>query len=207
MVSDAFLGNTDRLIGGNVNLGNFFYEAAALLAPGVTRTIDNESRFGASSTETGRSGTKRVSDALSGRIDYLKALMTPDGRDIQIGLFFAKFRQVQRLNLGAIAVLQSDEARIRAAINTGITSSMKQMADLFAENPALLRAVSVGDPESAATRNYSTAKAAAKFTRELQVMDPATATERLVAYVEYRAKQDWTPMGFKWVTKLMSGPA
>jgi hypothetical protein len=40
MVADAFLGNSDRLIGGTVNLGNFFYAAATATAAGVVRTID-----------------------------------------------------------------------------------------------------------------------------------------------------------------------
>ena len=70
MMADAFLGNTDRLVGGNVNLGNFFYAAAGTINAKVT-TIDNDSKFQQGGLQRQRQSHRqsRFQDASDGILD------------------------------------------------------------------------------------------------------------------------------------------
>lgn len=205
MVADAFLGNGDRLLG-TVNLGNFFYEAATLIAPGQIRTIDNESKFGVSSTRRKRNGAKGVDQDLDARIHQIEMLIDPVNRMGPIVTFLTKFRQSHRDHNTAIGVLNAQIDTIKAEISQGITNALADMARVFTTNLDLVRSVGHGyDQESEPSRNSSTAKATAKYVKARQNgMDPDQAERKLAQYVEYRARRDRTPTGFKWVTKLVS---
>ncbi|SDD50050.1 eCIS core domain-containing protein [Nocardioides lianchengensis] len=205
MVSDAFLGNTDRLVGGNVNLGNFFYQASAGLLPGKVNTIDNDSKSTKGKTRTGRSGNKVVDGDLGSKIGYLEMLIDLQQRLGPIGAFLTKFMQAHRDNAGALGYLNTNRATIITAVSDGITQALTDMTALFNSNFDLVRQVANGDVESESSRNLSSAKGAAKYLQARQSgTSQADATAKLTKYVEYRAKRDKTPKGFKWVTKLVS---
>lgn len=206
MVADAFLGNQDRLVGGRVNLGNFFYQAASNVAPGVVRTIDNDSSFKEGSVRTKRSGGKTVDGQLASKIEYIKFLITPKGRDDFITAFLARFKGAHKNNANALAEATGQEATIKAAIDQGIKDALADIRQLFETNIDLVRSVATGyDTESEDNRDRSAAKGTALFMKSVVGgEDPDVATAKLVKYVEYRAMRDKTPSGFKWITKLVS---
>lgn len=208
MLADAFLGNSDRLVGGKANLGNFFYQVAGAVNPGVVNTIDNESKFETGSVRKTKAGKKRLDGDLGNKAHLIKELATPQGRLPWIKQMLARFAGAHQNNAQATAELTNNRQAIEALIDRGIQDALTDLAQFLKTNMDLVRAVAVGyDTESAASRDLTAAKGAAKFVRAIAGgMDPDKATDRLIAYVEYKGKRDKTISGFKWVTKLASKP-
>jgi hypothetical protein len=201
MVADAFLGNEDRLVGPRVNLGNFLYAVPGVVAPTVVQTIDNESKFGA-----GWDPAAGLTPGLASKLFYINQLKT--NSDMFIDRFLDRFDQIQvfRQHNTVVAHLAANRDAVRTSIRTGITAAFTDMADIFRTNIDLVRTVGRGyDAESEGSRDASAAKATAKYIEARQRNESHdTAVRRLTAYVEYRAKRDRTPVGFKWVTKLVN---
>jgi hypothetical protein len=199
MVSDAFLGNGDRLVGPTVNLGNFFYAAATAAAPGRITTIDNDSKSGAATW--GNSGA--LTGELQSKIFTLQQLSEAAGQDYFINKFLAKMRVSHVAHPGAIAELDNNAARITADIRTGITRGLADIADVFTNNMDLVRSMGAySDAASAPKMHVDEAKGAAQYTKALVGgTDPDTAVAQLSTYLAYRQKRSRFPKGLKWMVK------
>lgn len=137
MVSDAFLGNDDRLIGPTVNLGNFFY-ATTTAAPGRITTIDNDSSSKAH--ERGRSG--KLNDQPQRKAFMIGQLADPAGQMYFVSKFLAKFRQSQAAHASVIDALDDRTPRIISDIRNGITHGLADITDVFTNNMKLIRSMS-----------------------------------------------------------------
>ncbi|MGW5425576.1 hypothetical protein [Streptomyces sp. NPDC003943] len=208
MVADAFLGNTDRIVGGRVNLGNFLYQAATAIAPAAQLTaIDNDSRFAAPSVRVGSSGRKRLDDTLDAKLGYIRMLRGPAHANPFIGAFLTKFRAAHHDHPEVTAILddQTQSDPIRDRLGEGVTAAFADLATVFAEHALLLRAIgsSAYDEASAPNRSVSGAKAAAKYVADTQNgLTHDEAVDSLVAYVERRVAKDKLPTGLKWLAPL-----
>jgi hypothetical protein len=200
MAADAWLGNTDRLVGGNVNLGNFFYAAAGTLNAKV-KTIDNDSKF--------QEGSFNARGNLDGNLDSKMRwinMLLEDPTPI-IKSFISKFRQLHTGQGHNNAVAAIDEDFIIANVFTGINTGFAEMADVFHNNMDLVRSLKTINEEygESTNRNYSAAKGLGLYTEKVKGGVPSNqAIEKLKTYVEYRAKQDKTIKGFKWVSNLFN---
>lgn len=201
MVSDAFLGNQDRLVGlGNVNLGNFFYAAAGALHNGKITTIDNDSSFQAATFQANGS----LGGELQSKVFFIDQLCTANGKNMFINRFLTRMRGAHQNNANTLAEINANPGWISHQISTGIDDGLHDIATVFANNMDLVRAVGeIADPYSAQARQVSEAKAMAHYIRERDKgTDPATALNKLTNYVEYRTMRNKFPKGTKWLTKV-----
>lgn len=204
MVTDAFLGNDDRLVGNRVNLGNFLYQAATAIVPTAQLTpIDNDSRFTAPQVLT-LAGGKKLDDRLGTKLTWIQMLRAPARDNYLITKFLQKFRNAHRASPEVTAILDdpAQSGPIRDRLGEGITAAFADLAKVFKDNVFLLRAIaSAGyDEASAEDRSVSGAKAAAKYVADTQKgLTHDEAVDELITYVERRiAKEKW-PTGFKWL--------
>jgi hypothetical protein len=203
MVSDAFLGNEDRLIGGRVNLGNFFYATAAMTAAaGKVTTIDNDSKFRA----VARDAHGAVTGDLQTKMMYVDQLCDVNNRMMWVDAFIDKVKQQYTAGnkVNAVAEITNNRVTIAGWIVAGIVAGLTDIANVFATNMDLVRAVG-DDPEvaSAQKRQVDEAKATAHYIQTVQGgVNPATAANRLSTYLQYRATRNQFPTGLKWLTKL-----
>ena len=210
MVADAFLGNQDRAVGMTVNLGNFLYQVANAVAPGRLHAIDNESTFTAPKTKTLSTGKKSLDDGLTGKLFYFDELRKPvNDKNYFVDKFVDKLKQSHREKPQVVEVL-NDPARvsqIKGWIGEGITAAFADLANVFDDHAPLLRAIGSADYDaaSAAGRNVSAGKAAAKYVKDTQggAMTNAQAATELLSYVDQRVKKDKLPTGLKWAGALV----
>lgn len=204
MVADAFLGNEDRLVGMQVNLGNFFYAVASGVTPGVVRTIDNEARFPLTRAPNVRGSLAKKLDI----VDKLLDTATQQGRAFYLLSFLTKFKSSHRNHPNTLlAVAARGENAIKDKISEGIDDALGDIALVFKQNIDLVRAVAVSpEAESLALRDPGGAKAIAHYIRARvrQGLTPTKATKQLKHYVEYRARRNNAPAGLKWVTRVVS---
>ena len=203
MVADAFLGNWDRLIG-LLNLGNFFYAVATATAPGVVRTIDNDSLF----KPVAFSGGKLTGN-LKSKLTVIEELIDTTKRDVYIQDFLDGFR-AKHHKLGHATAVAFYDARVtaaHAAVSAGIDAGLDDLAGVFRTNIDLVRKVAFsGERESKAVRNPDEAKGLAHYirARRLEATTQADAVTQLTDYVKYRDKRNKALPGMKWATKMYS---
>jgi Domain of unknown function (DUF4157)/Actin-fragmin kinase, catalytic len=200
MASDAFLGNVDRLAG-QVNLCNFFYQAAKGLDPGKVATIDNDSSFGA--------GKINKEGNLEGDLEtkqyILDLLIDPTRRTTAIGLFIKKFRNAHKDNKNAIAAV--DDNFVQAQVSVGVDKGLADLAEVFTTNIELVRSLkSVNEKYGEGDkRDLSAGKGLAHYVED-RISKHKTkekATAQLKKYVTYRAKRSKASNnGFKWLIKV-----
>jgi len=196
MAADSWLGNTDRLVGGNVNLGNFFYAAAGTINARVT-TIDNDSKF----VKGAFNARGNLTGDLDNKLSWMEMLMDGTNRMGVIGMFLSKFKQVHKNNPNTLAAL--DEQFVKDNVSIGIDEGFQQMANVFSTNMDLVRKLR-GYTDNG-NRNYSSAKAMSEYVKEREGgTSKEDAVEKLKSYVTYRAKQDKTIKGFKWASNLIT---
>ena len=202
MVADAFLGNGDRLLA-SVNLGNFFYAVATATAPGVVRTIDNDSAFEAIQYSAGG----KLLGNLSWKLGVIEDLIDPAKRNVYINLFLAKFR-AQQVKLGNATALAAYDARFpfaRRHVSLGVDAGLTDLAEVFKANIDLVRAVAFSaEPQSRDKRDPDEAKGVAHYirARRLEGTTQTKAVAKLKDYLEYRARRNRTPTGRKWVARV-----
>ena len=204
MVSDAFLGNEDRLVGVSpVNLGNFFYATAHALQAGKVTTIDNDSKFRAAT----RDAHGQLTGAMATKVFYIDQLCTNNGKNMFITRFLNKVRQSHAAHPGAIAELNNNSGWITHKISTGIDDGLRDIANVFRTNMDLVRSVGqIVDPESAPNRRVDEAKAIAHYVAERESgTDANTALNKLSQYVSYRVRRNKFPLGLKWMSKTALG--
>ncbi|MFW6720218.1 eCIS core domain-containing protein [Streptomyces sp. MAR4 CNY-716] len=209
MVTDAFLGNDDRVMGGRVNLGNFLYKAATLIAPGALNAIDNNSKFTTPQVLSAQAG-KKLDDKFQVKLTYLNFLRTPDMRDHFINKLLQKLRQAHRGSPEITGILD-DDARtgpIKDRIGEGIAAAFADLAKVFADNVFLLQAIaSYDEGGSAEDRSVTGAKAAAKYVADTQNgLTHDEAVEELIAYLErpFAKEKRGTRTVRRWLHKLAS---
>jgi hypothetical protein len=201
MVSDAFLGNQDRLVGlSPVNLGNFFYAVAGGLQAGKITTIDNDSSFVAAT----RTAHGALDGELSTKVFFIDQLCTAAGKNVFINKFLNRMRQAHAANANALAELTNNPGWITHKVSTGIDEGLRDIAQVFQTNMNLVRAVgAINDPHSAGKRQVNEAKGIANYMKDVQSgTTPANALTKLSTYIEYRTMRNKFPKGFKWMTRV-----
>ncbi|MEH2275722.1 MAG: DUF4157 domain-containing protein [Nostoc sp.] len=196
MVADAFIGNDDRLVGGTVNLGNFFYQVAGQFQQAGIATIDNDSNFRASTPDMNYLGNK---------LAKIEILIHQTNRNQYINQFINRFRQAHGNNPNALQAVNDNF--VINNVSAGITRGLQDMANVFQTNRDLIRSLhSINDTYGETeTRDVSTAKGLAQYVaNRVGNVNQTTAVERLRSYIEYRAKRNKTPKGLKWVRKILN---
>ncbi|MFF0748145.1 hypothetical protein [Streptomyces sp. NPDC004267] len=212
MVADAFLGNGDRITTSKANLGNFLYQAAAVIAPGAAgqiTAIDNEARFPAPKVAIGSSGNKRLEGGLDAKVGHLQGLRAPARANPYIDKFLERLRISHRERPEVTAILDdpAQKDRLKDLLGAGITAAFADLASVFNGNGLLLRAIASGDYDEASAQHRSVngAKAAAKYVMDTQSgMTHDQAVQKLITYVEQRIAKDRLPSGLKWAAKLVA---
>jgi Domain of unknown function (DUF4157) len=200
MISDAFLGNTDRLVGPKANLGNFFYAVANVLHTGKITTIDNEASFVAA--------TRKANGSLDGEMVtkafYLEQLTTAVGQDYFINKFLQRMTAAHAANPLTSAELVNNHAGIVANVRNGIIQGLQDIGAVFTNNMDLVRAMGdYVDGFSGAKLNVDEGKATAEFTKQLAGgTAAATAVDNMSTYMNYRTMRNRFPKGLKWMTKV-----
>jgi hypothetical protein len=203
MVADAFLGNSDRLVGGAVNLGNFFFQTAAVLnkagiLSGRIATIDNDARFKRGEINergnlNGDLENKRF--MIEQLIDHTKRL--PHIQTLLIK-FNLKFPNV-------ITNAGKTDRQIEAYISEGIDSGLALIASVFQNNMELVTSLQAinktyGDPNE--HRDIGAAKGLAKYARVRMAGNTEhDAVTKLKSYIEYKARQSTLKAGLKWLVR------
>lgn len=203
MVSDAFLGNQDRLVGVSpVNLGNFFYAAAGAMQRGRVTTIDNDSSFLAA--------TRKANGSLDGqlvdKVFFIEQLCSAQGKLYFINKFLTRMRGAHQNNANTLAEINANTGWISHKISTGIDEGLRDISTVFTNNMDLVRSIrAINDPHSANKRHSDEAKSIGHYINARQSgTDPATALTKLSTYVEYRSKRNKFPRGLKWMSKIKS---
>ncbi len=193
MVADAFLGNTDRIVGGTVNLGNFLYAVAENVAPGTgtVHAIDNESSFPPAGVEKMQSGGKRLDPGLSGKLTNFDELRRPAATNYFIGRFLQKLNQSHKQKPQVTAILNNPEqaAQIRGWIAQGITAAFADLANVFRDHEDLLKAIG-GQPNGNPLKpslDATAGKAAAKYVSDTQ--GGVTNTQAAADLMKYVTKE------------------
>ena len=197
MVADAFLGNDDRLIGGPLNLGNFFYAVATA----TVGTVDNASRF--------KPAGGTLTPNLKTKLGEIEKLIDTTTRFDYIDDFCDEFRarHDKRGNTSAVAAYDARVAAAKAAVSHGITAGLHDLAEVFRDNIDLVRAVAFSrERESKDERSPDVAKGVAHYirARQLEGTNKADAVSQLTDYLKYRDRRNKALPGMKWVTKIYS---
>ena len=190
MVTDTFIGNTDRLMKQNLgqfNLGNFFYRKTKVGTAGGIATIDNDVNFSATA--------KRV-EGKRKRFEYL---LKKDTLDLHLGAFVAKIKGIHkhRENQNVLTEIDDNSDRIKTKIEDGVKLGLAEVANLDVEK--------IGDIKNYgwSQEQYSTAKGLSRYVKARLAGDNEnTAKGKLTKYLRYRKQRDWTSKGFKWGAKL-----
>lgn len=189
MVADSFLGNTDRLIGMRVNLGNFFYNTAT----GRAATIDNDMEV------------KRAEFRRNGSIDMpthmaaFEWLMDPGTRVQLINNFLKKFKQAH-----PALINQIDDDQVTAWVSNGIDKGLADLKNAL-DNMGLVRSAKGIDKRYGASnkRDYAMIKGSAQYmSKRLGGMSEDKAKEKLGKYIKYKELYNKLPKGLKWTARI-----
>ncbi|HXF63894.1 MAG TPA: DUF4157 domain-containing protein [Caldilineaceae bacterium] len=189
MVADSFLGNTDRLIGMRVNLGNFFYNSATQRAA----TIDNDMDV------RGASFKRDGSIDMPTHMAAFEWLMDPGNRNMLISNFLKKFKQSH-----PALVSQIDDNQVSTWVSRGIDLGLADLRRAL-EDMGLVRSVKSIDKRYGASdkRNYAMIKGSAQYmSKRIGGMSEDKAKEKLGKYIKYKELYNKLPKGLKWTARI-----
>jgi hypothetical protein len=204
-VMDAFLGNSDRLLG-NVNLGNFFFDVVG----GNVITIDNESVFGewrgSRQSSYGDQGL-RIDGPLGSSMSNLNLLMDATGRMGVISSFITKITATFARHPQASAAI--NKRFIVEKISAGIVAGLRELSRLLAAHSNIVRGIQTQNQQFGEARkdgfsqqSKSAAKALSLYLQaRMSGQNEEGAKQAVKAYAEYRIARGRKWKGFKWTSK------